>query len=123
MSKRKKIAKFYDTQILKIENIQGMNSSQRDLSANHLYPIKINFAKISKSRNQIMSELKDLGIITQVHYIPIPVHPFYKKLGYQFIKVPNAMNLYYQILSIPIHPELSIRNQKKVLKSLQKIIA
>lgn len=123
MSKRKKIAKFYDTQILKIENIQGMNSSQRDLSANHLYPIKINFAKISKSRNQIMSELKDLGIITQVHYIPIPVHPFYKKLGYQFTKVPNAMNLYYQILSIPIHPELSIRDQKKVLKSLKKIIA
>ena len=60
--------------------------------------------------------------MTQVHYIPIPLHPYYKKLGYEVENLPNAMNFYYQILSIPIYPKLSIINQFKVYKALKKFL-
>ena len=47
-----------------------------------------------------MEELKKKGILTQVHYIPVPLHPFTQKL--KFSKIDNALNYYQSCLSIPI---------------------
>ena len=70
-----------------------------------------------------MNELRGKGIITQVHYIPIPLHPYYKELGYDVHNLPNAMNFYHQVLSIPIYPKLSILKQFKVYKNLRKLLS
>jgi dTDP-4-amino-4,6-dideoxygalactose transaminase len=123
MNRRRKIAKYYDAKLPTIRHIQNINCGQRDLSANHLYPIKIDFTKLSKSRNQVMSELRASGITTQVHYLPIPLHPYYKTLGYETTNLPQTMSLYSQILSIPIHPKLTMRAQKKVIRNLKRILA
>jgi dTDP-4-amino-4,6-dideoxygalactose transaminase len=69
-----------------------------------------------------MGKLRKIGIITQVHYIPIPLHPYYKQLGYDVDNLPNTMNFYFQILSIPIYPKLSIFKQLKVYKNLKKLL-
>jgi dTDP-4-amino-4,6-dideoxygalactose transaminase len=70
-----------------------------------------------------MNKLRKIGIMTQVHYIPIPLHPYYKGLGYDVDNLPNTMNFYSQILSIPIYPKLSIAKQFKVYKNLKKLLA
>lgn len=59
--------------------------------------------------------------MTQVHYMPIPLHPFYKELGYSMEKLPNALNFYFKTLSIPVYPNLSFRKQKKIIKTLQNL--
>jgi dTDP-4-amino-4,6-dideoxygalactose transaminase len=123
MNRRRKIAKYYDAKLPTIRHIQNINCGQRDFSANHLYPIKIDFTKLSKSRNQVMSELRASGIITQVHYLPIPLHPYYITLGYETTNLPQTMSLYSQILSIPIHPKLTMCAQRKVIRNLKRILA
>ena len=70
-----------------------------------------------------MNKLREIGIVTQVHYIPIPLHPYYKELGYEVDNLPNTMNFYSQILSIPIYPKLRIIKQLKVCFYLKKLIA
>jgi dTDP-4-amino-4,6-dideoxygalactose transaminase len=70
-----------------------------------------------------MNELRKNGIITQVHYIPIPLHPYYEELGYDVENLPNAMNFYFQVLSIPIYPKLSIIKQFKVYNTLNKLLS
>ena len=75
------------------------------------------------SRNYLMNELRKNGIITQVHYIPIPLHPYYEELGYDVENLPNAMNFYFQVLSIPIYPKLSIIKQFKVYNTLNKLLS
>ena len=70
-----------------------------------------------------MNKLRKNGIVTQVHYIPIPLHPYYKELGYDVENLPNTMNFYFQILSIPIYPKLSIIKQFKVYKTLNKLLS
>jgi UDP-4-amino-4,6-dideoxy-N-acetyl-beta-L-altrosamine transaminase len=122
MNKRRKIARYYDSKLSTIRHIKNLNCGERDLSANHLYPIKIDFTNLSKSRNQIMTELRSAGITTQVHYLPIPLHPYYKALGYETKNLPQTMGFYSQILSIPIHPNLTMRAQKKVIKNLKRIL-
>ncbi len=123
MKKRQAIAKRYDKYFSNIKNIKKSHRSIRSISANHLYTIKIDFTKIKTSRNDLMNKLRTIGIITQVHYIPIPLHPYYKELGYNIENLPNTMNFYFHILSIPIYPKLSITKQFKVYKNLKKLLA
>ena len=123
MKKRQVIAKRYDRYLSNIKNIKKSQSKITSISANHLYTIKIDFNKIKTSRNDLMNKLRKIGIITQVHYIPIPLHPYYKELGYDVDNLPNTMNFYSQILSIPIYPKLSIIKQFKVYKNLNKLLA
>ena len=122
MKKRQTIAKRYDKYLSNIKNIKISQSKNNSGSANHLYTIKIDFTKIKSSRNDLMNKLREIGIVTQVHYIPIPLHPYYKQLGYDVDNLPNTMNFYFQILSIPIYPKLSILKQFKVYKNLNKLL-
>ena len=122
MRKRQVIAKRYDKYFSNIKNIKKLQSKSMGKSANHLYTIKIDFTKIKISRNDLMNKLRKVGIITQVHYVPIPLHPYYKDLGYNVDDLPNTMNFYSQILSIPIYPKLSITKQFKVFKNLNKLL-
>jgi perosamine synthetase len=123
MKKRQVIAKRYNKYLSNIKNIKKSQSKITSISANHLYTIKIDFTKIETSRNDLMNKLRKIGIMTQVHYIPIPLHPYYKGLGYDVDNLPNTMNFYSQILSIPIYPKLSIIKQFKVYKNLNKLLA
>ena len=43
----------------------------------HLFSVLIDFDEIGKSRNKCMRELRDLGVGTQVHYIPVHTQPYY----------------------------------------------
>ena len=122
MKRRRKIAIRYDRLLTEIKPIKSIKKDSRNISANHLYPIVIDFTAISRGKNDLMVELRKKGIITQVHYMPIPLHPFYQKLGYDMGQLPNALNFYFQTLSIPVYPRLSFHKQKKIIKALNSLL-
>ena len=122
INKRRKVAKRYNKFLKKLNNLDVLKSNENMIGAFHLYPIKIKFDKILISKNDLIQALRKLGIISQVHYIPIPLHPYYKNLGYTVAELPNAIDFYHRILSIPIYPGLSILKQRKVIRSLNKLI-
>ena len=121
VKKRRKIALRYDKLISQISSINSIKKELRNISANHLFPISIDFTAISRGKNELMLELRQNGVMTQVHYMPIPLHPFYQKLGYNMEQLPNALNFYFQTLSIPIYPRLSFRKQKKIVEIFKKL--
>ena len=90
-------------------------------SANHIFPVRIRFSEIQKSRTEIMSKLIEQGIVTQVHYIPIPLHPFYQKRGYGVADLPEAMSYYEEALTLPLYPSLGFREQERVIENLLKL--
>jgi perosamine synthetase len=122
VKKREKLTRRYDKAFRHSLHVSPIQRSFRKISANHLYAIKIDFTKLSISRNQLMMKLRDLGIITQVHYLPIPLQSYYKNLGYKIEDLPNSMNLYSQLVSIPLFPKLGYLKQKKVIREIQEII-
>jgi dTDP-4-amino-4,6-dideoxygalactose transaminase len=121
IKKRRKIALRYDNLLSDIPSINTIKKDLRNISANHLFPISIDFSYISRGKNDLMLELRQNGVMTQVHYMPIPLHPFYQKLGYNMDQLPNALNFYFKTLSIPIYPRLTFRKQKKIVKMLKKM--
>jgi perosamine synthetase len=123
MLKRRQLALRYIKEFKSEKNFSFLTGHDLKLSGNHLFVIEIDFSRVQKSRNQIMLELRELGILTQVHYLPIPLHPFYSELGYGVEDIPNSLNFYNRALSIPLFYGLSKKQQNFVIKSLRKVIS
>ncbi|MFT5519440.1 MAG: perosamine synthetase [Enterobacterales bacterium] len=107
MQRRKEIAKIYDSELA---NLPFVTLTQADACSNsslHLYVIRIDFNKLGKTRGEVMRELFEKNIGTQVHYIPVPFHPYYADMGFERDNYPVTKNYYYQALSIPIYYELT----------------
>tara|TARA_B100000575_G_C23137284_1_gene660994 strand:+ start:2970 stop:4145 length:1176 start_codon:yes stop_codon:yes gene_type:complete len=123
IKKRFEIAKNYDEYFLEKKNFLPILSNLRSISSNHLYILRINknFLK-KKSKEKIMKILFKRGITTQVHYIPIPIHPFYKKKGYNMKKLKKAKIFYDEILSIPIFYNLKNKSQKYIVREILRVL-
>ncbi len=88
----------------------------------HLYTVLIDFARIGKSRSQIMASLRKLGVGSQVLYIPVHLQPWYRKsFGYGLGKCPNAEHYYARCLSLPLYPALSLKDVSLCIESIYKV--
>lgn len=122
INQRVRIAKIYDKNFYKLKNIYLPQLKNRNHSSNHLYVLNLDFKTIGLSRNDFIRILMKKGIITQVHYIPIYLHPFFKNKFFKKVNLTNAMNYYNQAVSIPIFYKLSNGEQKKIINIIKKII-
>ncbi len=77
-------------------------------SAHHLFPVAIDFAALGTDRSRVMTSLAARGVGTQVHYIPLPHHPFHRKRAgaHAAWPRPGAEAYYARTLSLPIYPDL-----------------
>ena len=118
LEKRKNLAKKYDEFFSNNEYIKPLQKEYRNISSNHLYILKFDFNKLNMTRYELMRQLRTRNITTQVHYIPVPIHPFYRDKGYNMNKLDEAKNYYENCLSIPIYYDLSFKQQKYVIDSI-----
>lgn len=85
----------------------------------HLYVIQIDLESIKKSRAEVMETLMSKGIGTQVHYIPVHTHPFYRvEYGYDHGDFPISESYYGSALSIPLFPKMTFDEQERVIRSI-----
>ena len=122
IKRRRELAKKYDLAFENLKNCEPAQKNMRDLSSNHLYVLKINFTKLGKTRADLMKEFKSAEIITQVHYIPVISHPYFKKKKYKDSNFPNCYNYYNSALSIPLFYDLTDKQQSYVIDQVKKLI-
>ena len=111
---RREIAKFYDKEINSDKIFKPDISRFKD-SSFHLYVVKL-----TKERNNFYEYLKVNEINTTVHYFPIHMQPYYQKLGFKKGDFPDAEKYGDTAISIPIYPQLSIEDQKKIVSIVNK---
>jgi UDP-4-amino-4,6-dideoxy-N-acetyl-beta-L-altrosamine transaminase len=88
----------------------------------HLYVLQIDFEKIEKTREQVMNELREKGIGTQVHYIPVNSQPYYaKRYGYKRTDCLVAERYYDKCLSIPLFPKMSDEDVEDVIEGISAL--
>jgi dTDP-4-amino-4,6-dideoxygalactose transaminase len=69
-----------------------------------------------------MKILRSKGIGTQVHYIPVPMHPYYKRQSSPTWTLPHAFNYYEEALSLPCFYSLTNDEQLFICENLLAII-
>lgn len=76
----------------------------------------------SRNRDQIYNQLKEAGIGTQVHYMPIHLQPYYeKRFGYKNGDFPIAEKYFSRCLSIPIYPKMKFGDVKRVITAIKSL--
>lgn len=120
ISKRREIAGIYNKTFSNTSLIVTLKEPHGRKSAYHLYVIRTDFDKAKKSRSALMNKLKDKGIGTQVHYIPVHLQPYYtNRFNYKEGDYPVAEDYYKKALSLPMFPDMSDENVIKVINSLK----
>jgi UDP-4-amino-4,6-dideoxy-N-acetyl-beta-L-altrosamine transaminase len=104
VKKRKEIARRYFNEL---KNVIFPYQHPDTSSSWHLFVIQV------ENRKEKYYELREQGIETQVHYIPVDHHPFYSQE-----KTYNSTRFYQKCLSIPIYPSLTYENQSKVINNI-----
>lgn len=86
----------------------------------HIYAEYI--IKIDKNRDSFAKELKENGIFTGLHFVPLHLLSYYKnKYNLRVNDFPNALSNYQQILSLPIYNELSDDALKYICTKIKEI--
>ena len=119
IKRRREIVSEYNNMFSGIKGISIPEERPHARSSYHLYVLQVDFERIGKTRTQVMNELKEKGIGTQVHYIPVHFQPYYQKMyGYKQGDYPFAEAYYSRALSIPLYPSLKKHEIEKVIQSI-----
>ena len=114
---RKSVCKYYYENLSDIDGIIAPNISNKNDNVYHLYIIRVN-KNYGKSRDNLFRKLLKLGIRTSLHYKPLHEFTVYKKLAKKK-SLSNTINLYNEILSLPLHPYLTRKEQDYVIKCIK----
>ena len=93
------------------------------VSAFHLYVICLDndLPKISglKARDRLYSVMLEAGIGVNIHYMPIHLQPYFRKLGFAPGDFPVSESYSERALTLPLHPSLTEEQQLKVIKRIK----
>jgi len=121
--RRREIVAKYNNAFAGMKFLKTPTEPENVSSCFHLYAVQIDFTALGKTRAQVMQELREKGIGTQVHYIPVPTQPFYKEnFGYKDGDYPIAEKYYEQELSLPLYPGMSDEDVDAVIKTVKEVI-
>ena len=120
--RRKEIIARYNEELKHLEWLTIPYQRPGVVPVLHLYVVLIDFARIGKTREQVMAELKANGIGTQVHYIPVHLHPYYREnWGFKPGDYPRAERYYQQCLSIPLYPKMTDDDVQRVIDAIMAL--
>lgn len=84
-------------------------------SSGHLYLVRLK-GKDSDYRNKIIKDMAEMGVATNVHFKPLPLHTAYKNLGFSIDDYPNAYAQYANEITLPLHTCLTDEEAEYVIE-------
>ena len=101
IKRRKEIAKVYEERLKGIKHITTPSYNDEHVFSQYII-------KVSRNRDAFARALKEKGIATGLHYIPLHLLSYYKtKYSIKITTYGSALTSYQQILSIPMYPGLT----------------
>ncbi|MGB3750665.1 MAG: UDP-4-amino-4,6-dideoxy-N-acetyl-beta-L-altrosamine transaminase [Arcobacteraceae bacterium] len=121
IQKRYTIAKKYDKAFTNTI-VTPLYTFSDGKSSYHLYVVKVDFTKLTITKEELFIKMKEKDIGLQLHYIPINKQPFYKSLGYGDEKTPLMDQYYEECFSLPMYYSLTNDEQEYVIETLLEVL-
>ena len=124
---RERVARRYDrafaasaiADLVELPAAAGPN----EVHAWHLYPIRLHLDRVAVTRAEAIDRLAEAGVGTSVHFIPLHLHPYYRRTyGYAPADLPVANLQFEREISLPIYPDLSDDEVDYVVDRLATIL-
>jgi UDP-4-amino-4,6-dideoxy-L-N-acetyl-beta-L-altrosamine transaminase len=124
IEKRKKLVKYYRQHLAETPNVRLFDAAYDDRTCNHLMCLQIDFEACKTTRTELVQALRDMGIGTQYHYIPLYRHPLVAKVTGDLTEQYPEMEAYYkQALSFPFYYDLEESDVKYICDTLKKLLS
>lgn len=112
LNRRHQIADRYDDVLAELP-LTTTPRATGDYSSLHLYCIQVD------DRRRIFEQLREVGILVNVHYIPVHLQPYYQSFGFRSGQFPHSERFYSKTISLPIYAGLSDENQDYVVRCVK----
>jgi dTDP-4-amino-4,6-dideoxygalactose transaminase len=122
VARRREIAAAYDAAFADLP-VTSPWQHPDTASAWHLYVIRIDRQRTSRSHREIFDALREAGIGVNLHYIPVYRQPYYRELGFGQGHCPNAEAYYAEAMSLPMYFGLSDDEQRQVVAAVAVAVA
>ncbi len=108
-------AKYYNKNLRNVGDIVTPQIGSGKTHIFHQYTIR------TKSRDELRKYLSENGIPTMIYY-PIPLHlqPAFKYLGHKKGDFPESEKAADEVLSLPIYPEISKKEQDFIIEKIRR---
>jgi len=122
--RRAEIAAAYDASLADVPEIVTPAVSADVQHAWHLYIIQLELDALDIDRAGFIRDLHALNIGTSVHFIPLHLHPYYRRVsGHPPDAFPVAMRTYPRVVSLPIYPSMSDGDVSVVIEAVRTTVA
>jgi len=124
VKRRQEIAQRYNIAFAELPTVQPLRVRADVSHAYHLYVIRLDLAQLRATRVEIFAALRAEGIGVNVHYIPVHLHPFYRKrFGTGPGMCPVAEKAYEEIITLPLYPSMSDSDVDDVITAVRKVVS
>jgi perosamine synthetase len=122
MERRRAIADAYDAAFRDVAAFERMARPADRTHAHHLYVLKLRDGALDIDRDRFIQALKERGIGTSVHFIPLHIHPYYREaFGYRPEQLPVALDLYRRSVSLPIYSKMTEAEVARVVDAVLEV--
>lgn len=119
---RKELAALYDSAFSGNEFLKVPFVKQDRQSAWHLYPIQLNLEMLKINRSEFIEKLKEAGIGSSVHFIPLFRHPYYREtFNLNHSNYPVSENVFPRLISLPLWPGMTKEQVFRVAETVKAI--
>lgn len=124
LARRREIAAQYTAAFREIAGVMAPSVREDVNPAWHLYPIRLDPAKLTAGRPEIFRALRAENIGVNVHYIPVHLHPYYReRFGFREGDFPVAEDAYSRLISLPMFHAMTDEDVKDVIAAVGKVFA
>ncbi len=133
VARRRELAGIYDRALSDdrlASHLRPLTTNPGNFHAYHLYVVRVlspsgaSLEQIADRRKNLYAFLREQGIQTQVHYIPVNWHPYYRRVhGSSAGDCPGANAYYAGCLSLPMYPSMSDSDVSRVARCLRDWVA
>ena len=121
LARRRQLIERYN-EALKDENVSVLpHYTDNYTSSGHLYLVRLT-GRDSEGRNQVINQMAERGIATNVHYKPLPMMTAYKRLGFNIKDYPNAYHFFENEITLPLYTKLTDEQVDYILENFKDII-
>jgi perosamine synthetase len=123
LARRRQIAARYTAAFREIPEVVPPAVRHDINPAWHLYPIRVDRARLKADRGQVFAALRAENIGVNVHYIPVHRHPYYReRFGYRGGEYPVAEDAYERLISLPMFHGMSDQDVDDVIRAVEKVM-
>jgi dTDP-4-amino-4,6-dideoxygalactose transaminase len=114
---RRAAAKRYDERLAGVAGVRVPTTRKGNEHVWHIYAVRL------AGRDAILTKLNDAGIGAGIHY-PVPVHlqGAFENLGYRRGAFPISEAAAEQMISLPLYPGITERQQDEVVDALRSAL-